>query len=511
MLEKLKDLSNKLVDIFLVVLIIFSVLGSIGELTNSFFHLSSFGIEVLIVSYFLIVSLLFVSRKTKKIRKYIAIFLHENLNKILVILSIIIIAWQVYLAGTLVSTAVWEPAGMLERVIDPANASFPANAYFSNMPNNFLFFLIEKLLWIIFSKPNVSLFTFLLSLVNILMLDIAIYLMFVSLERLVNRRTGVIFLFLSAVLIGVSPWITIPYTDIWGFALSSMSFYTMLKLYDSKKTVSKVVLAVYLGVLLFVSYNLKASLVILYIAGMIVWTISLCSGKRNIKWGSVLIAIMSCLILSVSFSVYKNNNSLVEIDKTKAFPIMHYAAIGIVGTGSYNTRDAMADRAIKDPKKRQKRDVDAFTERLKSFGNAGNYARFLAQKQIYNSADGTFAWAYEGYTKLLYPKKNNIAQRLFFKEGYATKSERNSSFTFPIQIIWTVTLLLVLFTLLDSSLTVQIFKYSVVGFFMFLLLFEGGRSRYLIQFLPFLIALGSIGADKLIIKLKQIFYSNHFN
>lgn len=47
-------------------------------------------------------------------------------------------------------------------------------------------------------------------------------------------------------------------------------------------------------------------------------------------------------------------------------------------------------------------------------------------------------------------------------------------------------------------MSVQLLKYTVIGFFVFLLLFEGGRSRYIIQFLPFLLILSSIGVDNFI-------------
>lgn len=69
---------------------------------------------------------------------------------------------------------------------------------------------------------------------------------------------------------------------------------------------------------------------------------------------------------------------------------------------------------------------------------------------------------------------------------------------FP-QIIWVVALILILFaTIGDSHETLQLLKYTVVGGFMFLLLFEGGRSRYLIQFLPYLFTLAGLGIDKFI-------------
>lgn len=49
----------------------------------------------------------------------------------------------------------------------------------------------------------------------------------------------------------------------------------------------------------------------------------------------------------------------------------------------------------------------------------------------------------------------------------------------------------------DNSLVI---KLTILGGFIFLLLFEGGRSRYLIQFLPYLITLSSLGISQFLDK-----------
>jgi hypothetical protein len=69
-----------------------------------------------------------------------------------------------------------------------------------------------------------------------------------------------------------------------------------------------------------------------------------------------------------------------------------------------------------------------------------------------------------------------------------------------MQVIWLLTLLFMVFTCFNEEWMVQLLKYTVIGFFFFLLLFEGGRSRYVIQFLPFIILLASFGFDNFISK-----------
>lgn len=57
---------------------------------------------------------------------------------------------------------------------------------------------------------------------------------------------------------------------------------------------------------------------------------------------------------------------------------------------------------------------------------------------------------------------------------------------------------------LDKHVASQLLKIIFIGFCAFLLLFESGRSRYLIQFLPFIFALIGIGNAKITTIYKKI-------
>jgi len=89
-------------------------------------------------------------------------------------------------------------------------------------------------------------------------------------------------------------------------------------------------------------------------------------------------------------------------------------------------------------------------------------------------------------------------------QGYLIADANMGGYKFFPQIIWVVALIFMLFsTIGDSGETLQFLKYTIVGGFVFLLLFEGGRSRYLIQFLPYLFTLSGLGIDKFISKYKN--------
>lgn len=52
---------------------------------------------------------------------------------------------------------------------------------------------------------------------------------------------------------------------------------------------------------------------------------------------------------------------------------------------------------------------------------------------------------------------------------------------------------------------IQVLRLATIGGFLFLLLFEGGRSRYLIQFLPLFLISASLLAKSSMVRFRQLF------
>jgi len=48
-------------------------------------------------------------------------------------------------------------------------------------------------------------------------------------------------------------------------------------------------------------------------------------------------------------------------------------------------------------------------------------------------------------------------------------------------------------------------RLTIIGAFLFLLLFEGGRSRYLIQYLPAFLILGTLSFQYSLTRLRHLF------
>jgi hypothetical protein len=118
------------------------------------------------------------------------------------------------------------------------------------------------------------------------------------------------------------------------------------------------------------------------------------------------------------------------------------------------------------------------------------YLAFLVKKQGLNTADGTFGWLHEGHFIVSKPPTKGwpglLANFIYPKGKYVIE------FRIVAQIFWTWALFILAFSWQKGGLVYQTLRLAIVGVFLFLLLFEGGRSRYLVQILPALLVLTAL-------------------
>lgn len=503
MKNRIQTWSNNLVNIFLCTLLSISILGAAQLILPNFIQLKASGINFVCLLVFFFILCYLAKNQVKLVFGKLKIIFELHSRFILLTLAALILVWQFWVIYSLNGLTTWDPAGMLHRVMDQ-RMNFSAKEYISVYPNNFFLFIFEKKLWLSLHKPSITNFTLILSTINIIFVDLSTYLCGSAIKRHFTGRISNSYFCFALIFIILSPWIAVPYSDILGVCLSSLSVYVTINLFYAKHNWRKVIYSLLAGVFFTLSYLVKPSLVIFYIGCLIVGLVMLVARKASINFLSGIIMLITVVILLSSFSIYKKNNPYVNIDDNKTFSLFHFAAMGIHEKGGWNAQDFNADHKIKTPEKRNKRDIKTFETRLRDFKRPANYIRFLTEKQTTNTADGSFTWAYSGNVRL-FQQKNDLPQIIFAAKGQKPK---NKPYYFVIQVLWTVSLFCILFTLSNKRFYIQILKYTVVGFFLFLLLFEGGRSRYLIQALPFILTLASIGANQLFLQYRHYKYES---
>lgn len=79
-----------------------------------------------------------------------------------------------------------------------------------------------------------------------------------------------------------------------------------------------------------------------------------------------------------------------------------------------------------------------------------------------------------------------------------------ADFRFVAQLWWLVLLVIIALGFGPRWQLIQLLRLAMIGGFIFLLLFEGGRSRYLIQYLPCLLLLGAFSFERAVANVRRV-------
>ena len=403
----------------------------------------------------------------------------------MLVLGILLLIWQIFF---IVAThpAIGFDVNMLHQAwINPNQAK--VRGYFSQNYNNLPILLLQN--WILTKFHSTS--WLVIDSVTLFLVNLSALINIVTMY-LVSKDKVRLLWYLQIIFLAFFPMIIIPYTDTWvlpSVSLILLGFVGMSS--HSFNLIYRILFSVMAGVATVITYYIKPSGIIPAIAFIIVGIVYLCN-KPDKK--SLLRA--SCLLVflfgsgATTFVLGQNiisNQKYVSIDKSLEIPSIHFVNMGMSGTtGAYNPHDALM--MAKLPKKQDKiaYSKKMIRKRLKQRGLLG-YISFLIRKQGYNTADGTFGWLGEGtfiFTKTPASNWKWWAQTFTYPAG-----KNVSVFRFISQLIWISLIGILFFGWKYHDLVSDGLRLSLIGGFLFLLIFEGGRSRYLIQFLPSIIIL----------------------
>lgn len=324
---------------------------------------------------------------------------------------------------------------------------------------------------------------------------------------LVSKKHLLPAIYLHGIWLLVFPWIIVPYTDTWvlPFVSASLFFYAML----SKKELNwkyKLLGSVGLGMVAILGYFIKPTALIPMIAILLIEIISFFSKKWQSK-GRLIFLTITLLTAGLTYSVciqQLEKQAYISIDESRKIPMIHFMNIGLTEDGGYSSEDAQAMAGLPTKQAKIAYSKEKIQERLKEKGFFG-YLDFIFQKHRNNTADGTFAWLKEGsfIKNGEVPDGEGYTRRL--QEQYYLYGDRIADYRFMAQVWWGVFLFIIVLGWKQQGKFEQMLRLSLIGGFIFLLLFEGGRSRYLIQFLPMFLLLASLSIDYSTNLIKRIF------
>lgn len=451
------------------------------------------------------------------------------------VLFVAMLVWQLLTWSSFGNVTMGADQEMIRRT---ANDPQVFSEYLSRCPNNVL---ITYIYWLVMqivpdSWPANSA-TLIMQLLGIVCLDTSIAFTPHVLKRVSPRAANIAF-FLFIGTFGLTGHIILVYTDLLTLPLTLGAMYCAVFIlfpqkegddnYQSWRHWQCYILFAFFGILTYLGYQMKPSSIIITIAFVLVWII-VCWGKALLT--KVLPALLAFVIgmigAGAAFNVAVNKQMQLNYDPSQSYPMSHFMAMGMRDRGGFNYEDRRdMDKYIgKDAK--NERSIQLIKQRLRGYGPV-KYLQFVLQKARYTLEDGSFSFGREDSLYIYKAQDDHGVLSGFQKTGVAgfMRSMYDGSrirYEWVVlfqQIAYIVMIVGILVTSLMSLRSIKLrvvercrsnnsefiswwLAIAILGSLVFLMLFESGRAKYIIQFMPFYICFAAIGWDVFLGKIKK--------
>ncbi|KRN78825.1 integral membrane protein [Fructilactobacillus lindneri DSM 20690 = JCM 11027] len=410
------------------------------------------------------------------------------------LLTITAIIWQFMLVFNISAPIGFDVGTIHQSLVNHKVAS----GYLSLNPNNFFLFYFQHTILNLF---NLSPSWINVNLLNLVCLDLSLGLNAVSIYVL-NHRALLPLLILQDILMLLLVQVIVPYSDVMVLPFVSLMILGFVIAEKGKNTFLKYYGVVVCAIGALSTYLMKPSSII-FILAVLLWMLfnfSAVAMTRKKVMNYVIAAGLFGIIFFGGVSSFKHfeyHDKLVNVTKDQGEPATHFMAMGVSDRGGWNAEQVAKTQAMKTNKERSDYSQKIIQQRFKEYGIIG-FIQFFINKNYANTSDGTFGWYHGDEPYIVKPAKTKL-QSIFYEQG-----THFHDYQFLAQIFWIMNILLLGlgFAMVDKY--TQIFRLAIMGGLLFLLLFEGGRSRYLIQFLPLMLMLNALTFAAAKEKLKQL-------
>ncbi|MCR4690692.1 MAG: hypothetical protein K5739_05065 [Lachnospiraceae bacterium] len=448
-----------------------------------------------------------------------------------------LILLQVIMLVTLASETGWDSGALVNAALgtEPERSDL----YLSRYPNNLLLVFFYKGIFRLFHITGGREAFLAAAAPNLLFIDAAAVLLYMAVKKLWDPGRARLACGIFLLLLGLSPWIAIPYSDLPSMFLVSLSFYGFVTYRQKeKRSLGEGILYTACQVLIAaVGYAIKPTVLILYVA-FVIWRILPEDGKQNeadfakkseektherdqkevgekheenrgrIRHGLLLACFGGLLLLLLSFgwksAVAKQNT--FHIDESRRYTLTHYLMLSVNDNmGVYSMEDEEISDSAAGVKERQALNLQVAGERLAKKGFFG-YLKQQWNRFCQIHSEGNFCFTGEGGINFMNfdLSKYSRIRRYFYLTG-----DRYTIYKHLMQGIWffvlaSICLLLpAFFTGRKKGPELQgkeqdgysFCMLPILGIILFNLLFES-RSRYLMTYLPFYCMAAAAGLQR---------------
>jgi hypothetical protein len=424
---------------------------------------------------------------------------------ILIVANLLLFIFQLIVIFNMFFYSGWDAGGIRDSVFEIVNGTYNIWYPFSRFPSNINITVFMVVIVKMFSFFGLDGYSGIL-IVSALFVNLAGMFTFLCTYRITHSINHSVFSWIVfALLVALSPWISIPYSDTYSILFPILAFY----LYVSIKPETKFSIRwFWIGLVCFFGYTIKPTVIIVLVAIIIVesWKALLINNKKiwiNLLFSFILITLSVFPVLIINS--YSNELLGVELNNEEKFSMYHLAMMGLNADtiGVYSQDDVNSSASFKTVEGRNNANIEIIEQRIKSFGLIG-YLKFLGKKALVNFSDGSFAWSIEGTFYQTVPERSS-GFAMFLKNLYYSDGTHHSLFLTFEQMLWFIVLLLlsamnILGKKFDNNKTTLMLV--IIGFIAAVMIFEA-RARYAYHVSPFFIVGASIGLSCINEKIKK--------
>lgn len=418
--------------------------------------------------------------------------LEKSTNKQLILISIasftIIGLLQLFFIKYFRVIPKWDFGTVYDSAVNSLESFTQFDSYFyMYYPNNIPLFIFESWLIHLFDNWGISDFYTALTFVNMGVVLLALGCLYTLIYRRYGLARATLFSIFMLFVTPLYSYTTIIYTDTLSMLFPILGLLLYDIFYHSNKK-SRYLVLVLLALVLTLGTLMKNNVIILVAGIMIHYFMT----QKSFK------AILAIVILGGIFMVLNSKYEKaiepyipIEMDQV-GYPMTHWVMMGLKGNGNYDLDDDAFTRFLKDDSYLSQEDISKehlaiIKQRLEDFGFTGLIKHFQ-NKLNFTWADGTY---YATYKIMRHPIHDSVFQEYVF-------GSHNQVFVYLSQVSHVMMFLLILLSgirLFRSNGFESVMTITLFGVILFLLIWET-RSRYLVLFLPMMIALASFGFDE---------------
>lgn len=360
--------------------------------------------------------------------------------------------------------------------------------YLVRYPNNlaftFLMSFISRIAYLIFGYVPRFLSVF----VNCIALNLGILFTTLIAQKLYGNKAGFYTLGLCGVFPPFYTYTAFCYTDSLSLPFLTGGIYFFLLALKSDKKIKPYVLAIICGIIVFLGFKMKAS-VVFVIIGAIIYSLL----KLNFKKFAAITLALIIGFIGIG-AIYTTTVDSMHIATKKQinesqYPYTHWVMMGLKDKGHYNLKDSNYTASFPNIQEKTQANIKEIKNRIEEQGIAG-LTYHTGIKVVWTWSDGTYFINHH----IEHPVKENFLHSFVLDRGENHNVFYAYSSIFHLMLLFFMLMSIIRGLKNPTPNFTTFLKGLVFAIFIFLIIWET-RSRYLYNFTPVFILLSIDGLD----------------